>query len=94
LVTICKDLGKKEYYEYSKQLKKLERAQDARIRYVRQISPGYADDYGMGPMPNTPNQEGNPNAQPNNQYDPQQPIQPTMQQNKRFIVPKEEREDD
>ena len=24
LVTICKDLGKKEYYEYSKQLKQLE----------------------------------------------------------------------
>ena len=93
LVTICKDLGKKEYYEYSKQLKKLERSADNRPGMGGITSQGYDNQYdmGMGGPPNHMNMGGN-------QFDPtpqdySQPLQ-TPAQEKRFVQQKDNNDDE
>ena len=50
LVALWKDLGKKEYIEYSKQLKKLERGQDQRPGLMPQYSSSYEAEYNPGMM--------------------------------------------
>ena len=81
LVTICKDLGKKEYIEYSKQLKKLERTQDQRMGMMQGPPPVYEPDYPQGNM-NMPSMEP--------AYDKIQ----TQQPEKKYIQQKEEQDDD
>lgn len=89
LVTICKDLGKKEYYEYSKQLKKLERTQDQRAGMMQMTNQGYDDNYNMG-LSNQPSMDQNYDNGPG--YGQQIPMQ--QQPEKRYIQQREDQDDD
>jgi intraflagellar transport protein 88 len=89
LVTICKDLGKKEYYEYSKKLGKLERFQDGRPAMMGDMTSaqGYDNLGGAQNMPyNEPGYDG---------YNQQQQQNIPMQQpEKRYVQQKEDNDDD
>lgn len=88
LVTICKDLGKKEYYEYSKQLMKLERTQDQRPGMM--TNQAYGGDYNMG-LSNQPSMDQNyGNAGGYEGQSEQLPPQPE----KRYIQQREDQDDD
>ena len=80
LVNLCKDLGKKEYIEYSKQLKNLERTQDQRMGMMPQQNPSFEPDYNSGMM-------NQPSMAQNYEIQAQLP-------EKRFIQQKEDQDDD
>lgn len=85
-MTICKDLGKKEYYEYSKQLKKLERTVDQRAGMG-----GYDNQYDMGG--NQMNMGGMGGYDNGPQQDYNQPIE-TPAQEKRYVQQRDVNEDE
>jgi len=88
LVTICKDLGKKEYYEYSKQLAKLERTQDRGPQMMQMPNNDAYDQYNMDPN-NQPSMGNNYDGGYNND----QPV-PMQAPEKRYIQQKEDNDDD
>ncbi|CAI2386595.1 unnamed protein product [Moneuplotes crassus] len=94
LVAICKDLGKKEYYEYSKKLGKLERNQDMNNHGGMMPT--------RGELENNMDQYNNPGGQPGyggqpgcgGANDPYQDQTPMQQPEKRYIQQRDDNDDD
>jgi intraflagellar transport protein 88 len=87
LVTICKDLGKKEYYEYSKKLGKLERFQDGRTGMMGGMTQAQGYDDMGGAQNQTYNEPGYGEGYGQQQIQMQQP-------EKRYVQQKEDNDDD